>query len=179
MNLLRLLRLSCPALVLASAGALSCSSVKDTEATVPSQRGAVQPDGGGALVTEADACDKLTKAEKQARAALSCPAVTRECPGYIRPAGNDACYLYDQASIDGCTTLFRQFTSCEDFALHPCLISASSLCDTGEGGAGGAPSSPGEGGNAGSAGESGGGGSAGSPVGSGGAAGTAAGAGGA
>ena len=131
MNLLRLLRLSCPALVLALAGALSC------------------------------------------------PAVTRECPGYIRPAGNDACYLYDQASIDGCTSLFRQFTSCEDFALHPCLITASSLCDTGEGGAGGAPSSPGEAGNAGSAGESGSGGSAGSHLGSGGAAGTAAGAGGA
>ena len=155
-RLLRSLGRRSPALLVvlaALAAPLSCSSLKDSEATVPSQRGAIQPDGGGALVPEASACSQLKAAESSARSALGCDGAARACPESIRPAGNDACYLYDQASIDGCIGLFKQFSSCEDFTLHPCLITVGSSCDMGEGGAGGVPNAPGEAGSAGSAGD--------------------------
>jgi len=140
--------------VLALAASVSCSTTKDTEDFVPSQRGAVQPDGGGPLLSEAAACGQLKAAESGARQALGCAAVTRECPSYIRPAGA-ACFQYQQASIDGCADLFDSFQSCEDFALHPCLVTAVSLCDEpnpGEGGAGGAPGGSAEAGSSGTSG---------------------------
>ncbi len=142
--------------------AASCSKQKDTQDYVPSQRGAIQPDAGGQLRDEVTACETLTTAEASARKDLGCPAVARSCPDYIRPAGGADCFQYEQASLDGCVELFRSFTSCEDFALHPCLVSAVSKCDSvggeaGAGGAGGAPSTdtPSDGGSAGTASESG------------------------
>jgi hypothetical protein len=141
--------------------AASCSKQKDTQDYVPSQRGAIQPDAGGALVDEATACQTLTTAEANARKDLSCPAVARTCPDYIRPAGGADCFQYEQVSLDGCVDLFGSFTTCEDFARHPCLISAVSKCDSaggeaGAGGSGGAPSTePSDAGSAGTASEAG------------------------
>jgi len=134
--------------------AASCSKQKDTQDYVPSQRGAVQPDAGGKRVDEATACEALATAEASARKDLSCPAAARSCPESIRPAGGADCFQYEQASIDGCVDLFSTFTTCEDFVLHPCLLSAVSQCDSlggGEGGAGGAPATetPSEAGSAG------------------------------
>lgn len=147
-------------LFLAFALAVGCSTQKDTEAFVPAERGAIQPDAGGALVSEAEACQSLKNAEGSARQTLSCPTLLRSCPDYIRPAGGADCFKYDQGSIDGCVALYASFASCEDFAQHPCLISAVSKCDSigaggasGEGGAGGAPSSDPVAGNAGAAGD--------------------------
>ena len=157
-RLLRSLCLSCPALLIALAVAVSCSNQNDSEPFVPSQRGAVQPDAGGPLLIESEACLRLKGAEISARAALSCPTQSRVCPGYIRPAGGNECFQYSEASINACATLYDTFTTCEEFTLHPCLVSAVPMCDTpvgGEGGAGGAPSalggaggSPGAGGEA-------------------------------
>ena len=138
--------------------AASCTSQKDTQDYVPSQRGAVQPDAGGKLVAETPACDALTGAEAKARKDLGCPALAHACPEYIRPAGGADCFQYDQASLDGCVDLFSSFISCEDFTLHPCIVSAVSKCDSaGEVGAGGAPSveTPSEAGSAGTASEAG------------------------
>ncbi|HEY3252808.1 MAG TPA: hypothetical protein VGJ91_02635 [Polyangiaceae bacterium] len=131
----------------------ACTKSKDTEDFVPSDRGAVQPDGAGALLSEASACTELKAAEAAARAALGCAAVTRECPGFIRPAGGEACFEYSQASLKGCESLYDSFSSCDDFALHPCLISALSKCAAGA--AGGAPGAAGSSSDAGAAGEGG------------------------
>jgi hypothetical protein len=152
----RRLVLAVAALVLGPA----CTKSKDTEQYLPSERGAVQPDAGGALLSEQSACSELTTAEAAARKALGCEAVVRKCPGFIRPAGSEACFEYSQLSVKGCTQLYDSFTSCDEFAKHPCLISAVSNCDgAGEGGAGGAASgdagASGEVGSAGSAGEGG------------------------
>jgi hypothetical protein len=148
--------LCCAVLVVAA----SCSSQKDTEAYVPSERGAVQPDSGGPLLAEGPACDRLKSAESSARATLGCPAVTRECPAYIRPAGIADCFLYSQDSIDSCSALYDSFKDCADFDKHPCLISAVDNCTfsdagvPGDGGAGGAASTPSEAGTGGALSES-------------------------
>jgi hypothetical protein len=129
--------LLCVSLV-AAVLAASCTSTHDNADVVPAQPGAFQPDAGGALIDEATACAALTKAESKARAALSCDAVERDCPSYIRPAGGEGCFVYDQASLDGCSTLYTSFTSCDDFDRHPCVLTAESKCDAaGEGGASG------------------------------------------
>ena len=160
MNRARLFRtLSLSALVLAAFA--SCSKVKDTQDYVPSQRGAVQPDAGGKNLTEADACEQLVAAESAARKDLGCSAVTRTCPGWIRPAGG-GCFEYSQASVEGCTDLYASFNGCEEFDLHPCLVSAVSQCEVevpeppAEGGAGGEPAiTPSEAGSTGEAGTTG------------------------
>ena len=161
MSLSRAVSWVCLSCVLLAAAA-SCTSQKDTEAYVPSGRGAVQPEASGALLSEGVACSKLKNAESSARSALSCPAVTRACPDYIRPAGGADCFQYSQGSIDGCADLYASFTTCADFDAHPCLISAVDKCDvapepTGEAGAsgaGGAPGTPGEAGASGAASDS-------------------------
>jgi hypothetical protein len=119
--------------------AASCSSTHDTADVVPPLPGAFQPDAGGKLIDEATACADLVQAEASARTALGCDAAKHECPSYIRPAGGAACFLYDKASLDGCTTLYASFTSCAEFEQRPCLLTAESNCDSGTGvGAGGA-----------------------------------------
>jgi hypothetical protein len=136
MNYARLSSLLC-ATALGAVLAASCASTHDTADVVPSPPGAVQPDAGGKSVDEATACAKVTGAESSARAALSCEPVVRTCPNYIRPAGSNACFLYDEASVDGCVTLFNSFTSCAEFDEQPCLVTAEP-CDSGtsSGGAG-------------------------------------------
>jgi len=121
------LRLGLAALAALAVGS-GCTKSEDTENYVPSERGAVQPDAGGALINELSACTELRALEADARLALRCAAVVRECPAFIRPAGGEACFEYSQASIDGCEALYASFTSCDDFVLHPCLISAVSIC---------------------------------------------------
>ena len=135
--------------------AAACTESKDTEDYAPSERGAVQPDAGGTLLSESNACALLKTAEAAARAALSCSALSRACPAFIRPAGGEGCFEYSQASVKACEAQYQTFTTCDDFARHPCLLSAVSNCEsaTGEGGAGGAAS--GSAGGTGSAGENG------------------------
>jgi len=140
-------------LVLGSA----CTESKDTAAHLPSERGAVQPDAGGALIGELIACSELKAVEAATRAQLGCGAVTRECPEFIRPAGGEGCFEYSEASVKACSALYQSFTSCDEFTKHPCLISAVSNCEgAGEGGAGAAGSADaGAAGSAGSADEGG------------------------
>ena len=137
MNYARLSSLLCVSLITAVLAA-SCTSTHDTADVVPSSPGAYQPDAGGKLVDEATACAALVQAESSARAALGCDAVKHECPSYIRPAGGADCFLYDQASLDGCTALYNSFDSCDKFDQRPCLLTAESNCESGDSGAGGA-----------------------------------------
>jgi hypothetical protein len=133
MNYARLSSLLCATVVSAVLGA-SCASTHDTADVVPSPPGAVQPDAGGKSVDEATACAKVTGAESSARAALSCDPVVRTCPNYIRPAGSDACFVYDETSVNGCVALFNSFTSCAEFDQQPCLVTAEP-CDAVDSGA--------------------------------------------
>jgi hypothetical protein len=119
------------------AAAESCTSVKDDEPAVPSQPGAVQPDTSGTLLTEASACSQLDSGESKARSDLGCASAKHVCPDYIRPAGGADCFAYDKGSVTACVKLYGTFTSCEDFDVHPCLITAVSQCDVGAGGEGG------------------------------------------
>ena len=136
----RLVRALCLGL-LAFATVASCSSVKDDEAFVPSTPGAVQPAPSGKFVDEASACSQLTTAESKARSDLKCDAAKHSCPDYIRPAGGEGCFEYDQGTVTACAKLFGTFTSCDDFDANPCLVTAKSSCtdSDGQGGAGGAP----------------------------------------
>jgi hypothetical protein len=128
MNYARLSSLLCVSL-LTGVLAASCTSTHDTADVVPSPPGAFQPDGGGKTLDEATACSQLTAAESTARSALGCDAAKHTCPDYIRPAGGADCFVYDQASVDGCATLYNSFTSCDDFDSRPCLLTAESNCD--------------------------------------------------
>jgi hypothetical protein len=125
--------------------AASCTSAPDMADVVPALPGAFQPDAGGPLVDEVTACTKLSQAESGARAALGCDPVTRACPVYIRPAGGADCFLYSQASLDGCSELYDSFSSCDQFEQRPCLVTAVSTCIVAEGagGQGGAASANG------------------------------------
>jgi hypothetical protein len=134
MNYARLSSLLCASLLTAVLAA-SCTSSPDTADVVPSLPGAFQPDAGGKTVDEATACSKLTEAESSARAALGCDAVTHTCPDYVRPAGGADCFVYDQGSLDGCTTLYNSFVSCDQFDSRPCLLTAVSNCDQTDSGA--------------------------------------------
>ena len=130
--------------------AASCSNPKDDEDFVPSEPGADQPKAGGAQLAEAAACDSLKAADTAARKALSCPANKAVCPAYIRPAGvGDDCFQYSKNSVDACVSAIGEYTTCEDFESHPCLVTAlpkqcagSVEPEPSEGGAGGAPSEP-------------------------------------
>jgi hypothetical protein len=141
MNYARLSSLLCASLLTAVVAA-SCTSTHDTADVVPSSPGAFQPDAGGKLVDEATACAALVKSESDARAALGCDAVKHECPSYIRPAGGEGCFLYDQASLDGCAALYQSFTSCDKFDQRTCLLTAESNCDSVDSGAAGAGGQP-------------------------------------
>ncbi|HEY4159113.1 MAG TPA: hypothetical protein VGM29_13485 [Polyangiaceae bacterium] len=138
----RSLRALCSALGLVVVLA-SCSQSGDTEDYVPSLAGALQPDGGGALIDEATACSQLVDAETAERKQLGCPAATHAaCPAYIRPAGGADCFSYDQSSLDGCVKAYQGFQSCVDFDRHPCLLVAVANCpDSGVGEAGAAGAS--------------------------------------
>jgi hypothetical protein len=151
-RLLRAARAVC-LVSLALLAAASCTSAKDTEDYVPSQPGAVQPEANGKLIDEATACSTLSKAESSARSMLGCDAAKRTCPDYIRPAGGADClFEYDQGTVNACAKQLDTFTSCDDFDLHPCLVTAKSNCatdDTSEGGSGGMGGAPAEGGSSG------------------------------
>ena len=123
--------------------AASCTSTPDTADVVPALPGAFQPDAGGPLIDEATACAKLSQAESKSRSALGCDPLKRDCPAYIRPAGGADCFLYSQASVDGCSELYASFSSCDQFEQRPCLVTAVSNCVlvVGAGGQGGAGSS--------------------------------------
>jgi hypothetical protein len=144
MNYARLSSLLCASLLTAVVAA-SCTATHDTADVVPPLPGAFQPDAGGKLIDEATACAELVKAETTARTALGCDAAKHDCTSYVRPAGGADCFLYDNASLDGCAALYDSFTSCAEFDQRPCLLTAESNCDSsagvGAGGAGGQSSS--------------------------------------
>lgn len=123
----------------------SCSNSEDTEPFVPSSEGAKQPDGGGSLISEADACDRLRSAALEAYEDLRCTEPDYpDCPAFLRPGGASGCYEYREDSIQACEKAYQDATSCRTLA--PCIATAElnteletcELVDDGMGGAGGA-----------------------------------------
>jgi hypothetical protein len=110
--------------VVALGAASACSSEIGVEDTVPAQPGIVMPEGGGSPIDESDACERLVSALSDARTKLKCPAQTAECPDYIRPAGNQACLRYDEATVAGCERVIGAYTRCSDFDSRRCIVSA-------------------------------------------------------
>jgi hypothetical protein len=110
--------------VVALGVASACSSEIGVEDTVPAQPGIVMPEGGGSAIDESAACERLLSALSDARSKLKCPAETAECPGYIRPAGSQACLQYDEATVAGCERVIGAYTRCSDFDSRRCIVSA-------------------------------------------------------
>lgn len=132
----------------------SCATSEDTEPFVPSVEGAKQPDDGGDLVSEEDACDRLRQAALDAYERLDCSAPEYPaCPAFLRPGGGSGCYEYRADSIDSCEQAYEDATSCR--VLSPCLATAElntdlPTCDLpgadSSGGAGGVDTGGGAGG---------------------------------
>jgi hypothetical protein len=134
----------------------SCTKSEDTEPFVPASEGATQPEGGGDLLTEDQACERLRDAAASARKELGCsgPALP-ECPSFLRPGGGSGCYEYSSESVEACEDAYEAAFSCQTLA--PCIATAvrndalptCELPSQGEGGAGGAAGgAPGMGGEA-------------------------------
>jgi hypothetical protein len=126
----------------------SCTTDEDTEPHVPAKAAATQPEGGGALLREDDACDRLLSAAIDAYERLGCDQPSfPECPAFIRPGGGSGCYEYQEGSLEACEQIYADATDCGTLA--PCFATAvlnlelptcEQLTAPGAGGAGGAPS---------------------------------------
>jgi hypothetical protein len=132
----------------------SCTKSEDTEPYVPAKVGAIQPDPDGALISEADACDRLRSAYADSYDDLGCdfpkpPA----CPSFIRPGGGSGCFEYYEGSVKACEDAYKDAGTCA--GLVPCIASAQRndalptciLPDDGSGGAGGSGGADGQGGD--------------------------------
>jgi hypothetical protein len=106
----------------------SCTTDEDTEPHVPSTPGATQPEGGGALLSEADACERARSAAFDAYGRLNCDEPTfPECPAFLRPGGGSGCYEYREGSIEACEQAYEDAASCR--TLGPCLVTAEQNLD--------------------------------------------------
>jgi len=114
----------------------ACSSNVGTEDTVPSTKGFVMPDGGGARISEEDACARISSADRDARQRLSCGARPITCPEYVQPAGSQPCLEYDEATVIACESVIAGYKICADFDVKRCIVSA--IPDSAPKGCGGA-----------------------------------------
>lgn len=121
----------------------SCTKSEDTEPFIPATEGATQPAGGGARLTEDEACSRLLDAAKAARKRLGCEGPElAACPGFLRPGGGSGCYEYAASSVSECEKTYQAAGSCQ--SLSPCIATAlrneelatCELTSDGEGGAG-------------------------------------------
>jgi hypothetical protein len=132
------------ALLLAVLLPASCTTDEDIEPHVPSRSGAIQPEAGGALLSEEEACERLLTAAQDAYDRLRCDATFADCPTFLRPGGSSGCYEYYEDSIEACEAAYDDASSCRN--LSPCFATAEvnlelPTCEqppSGEGGAGGA-----------------------------------------
>jgi hypothetical protein len=101
----------------------SCASDEDTEPHVPAETGATQPEAGGALLSEEDACERLRSAALDAYDRLGCEVPTYPaCPGFLRPGGGSGCYEYSEDSVEACEQAYEAAPSCR--SLSPCFATA-------------------------------------------------------
>lgn len=103
--------------------AASCTKSEDTEPYVPAQQGATQPSASGALISEADACDRLRQAYEGTYDDLGCDLPEPpDCPDFIRPGAGSGCYEYYEDSVAACEKAYQDASSCG--SLVPCVVSS-------------------------------------------------------
>jgi hypothetical protein len=130
----------------------ACTEEPVVEATVPAERGATQPEPSGGLISEDEACDRLSEAFDTASTRLNCKLPQQaSCPEFIRPAGSDcADYEYREGTVDACVGEYADYESCDDFAARFCVVvavgGADGCAQSGAGGADGTGGSAGSGG---------------------------------
>lgn len=101
----------------------SCTKSEDTEPYVPAKEGATQPGAEGALLSEADACDRLRAAYEGAYDDLGCDLPEPpECPSFIRPGAGSGCFEYYEGSVAACEKAYEEARSCG--SLTACIVSA-------------------------------------------------------
>lgn len=99
-----------------------CISDPAVEADVPASQGITQPDGsGGAKLTAAEACDRITNARAAAATKLGCDDPGDECPKYLFVAGAAPCTQYDEGSVDACVDVIERYGACKDFSEKACV----------------------------------------------------------
>jgi hypothetical protein len=101
-----------------------CGSSSDTKDTVPARPGFQMPEGGSARLGEAEACTELSQALSGSAQRLGCSAAPVSCPSYVRPAGGEGCFEYDDASVKACVNAVKGYTRCTDFETKRCIVSA-------------------------------------------------------
>jgi hypothetical protein len=110
-----------PGLLLALGGLpffVSCTTSEDTEPLVPAAQGAKQPEGGGNLIDESAACDRLRSAAEAAYKRVGCDAPElADCPAFVRPAGGSGCYQYSETSVSSCEQSYKDADTCQDLSL--------------------------------------------------------------
>src|SRR5687767_7681161 len=110
------------------AASTGCGSSTDTKDTVPARPAFEMPDGGGAKISESEACSLLSQALSGSAQRLMCTAPAVSCPSYVRPAGGEGCFEYDEASVTACVRFIAQdYTRCSDFAARRCIVTAISV----------------------------------------------------
>jgi hypothetical protein len=116
-------------LAASAALALATSCVDDvkTEADVPAEPGAIQPEGSGRSVSAVEACDQLEAAEKKVRSELDCdPSPSPDCPGRLRLAGSFVCAEVDEGSVEACVSAMNDYRACGEFDSRPCIVTVVS-----------------------------------------------------
>lgn len=110
-----------PSLLLALCGLpifVSCTTSEDTEPLVPASQGSKQPDGGGNLIGEDEACERLSSAAKAAYDRVGCDAPELlDCPAFVRPGGGSGCYQYSEDSVASCEQSYEDASSCQELSL--------------------------------------------------------------
>jgi hypothetical protein len=99
-----------------------CISDPAVEADVPASQGITQPDGGGgAKLTAAEACDRMTSARAAAAKKLGCDDPGDRCPRYLFVAGAAPCTEYTEGSVDACVAVIDSYDACKDFSERACV----------------------------------------------------------
>jgi hypothetical protein len=99
-----------------------CVSDHTIESDVPASAGIVQPGGnGGAKLTAAVACERITGARSTAAKKLGCDDPKDECPRYLFVAGSMPCAEYSGDSVDACVSVIEGYRACKDFSEKGCV----------------------------------------------------------
>lgn len=129
---------------------IACTEPPPSHQMSDPAEGARQPAAGGfsEVLNEDEACLVLSQAETEARERLGCAEMQRDCPASIRPGGACDGFAYDASSVAACVEVIADYTSCDDFDVRPCIVTAVPTEDScgGFGGAGGMGGAGGAGG---------------------------------
>src|SRR6185503_17700185 len=110
--------------VVGTLAAASCSGNEDDAAPVPARPGLSQPEPGGTMLGEDEACGRVIEAEDRRRRSLMCDELVHApCPFYVRPGGT-GCWTYPEDAVRACEEVIAGYASCLDFNERKCIVTA-------------------------------------------------------